>query len=147
MKKIVYVALVLISVACGGGKTGSIKVDNFSTGKAGEVLLIMDEKYYSEVSDTLLKSLNQPQPAINQIEPMFHVIQMGNQDFSSHFKRHRNIINFNINTSNTTNTLSIRMINGLHQIYVLIKGNNLDSCIHFIAIMKVKLLKPCMKMT
>lgn len=129
MKKIVYVALVLISVACGGGKTGSIKVDNFSTGKAGEVLLIMDEKYYSEVSDTLLKSLNQPQPAINQIEPMFHVIQMGNQDFSSHFKRHRNIINFNINTSNTTNTLSIRNDQwATPQIYVLIKGNNLDSC-------------------
>ena len=50
MKKI-FLALIMASLllaSCGQQKVGSFKVDNFSNGKAGEMLLVMDDKFFSE---------------------------------------------------------------------------------------------------
>lgn len=132
MKKIVIILFALSAVACGNKQKRGIKVDNFSTGKAGEVILIIDEKYYTPpVADTLLQSFNQPQPAINQIEPLFDVIRFNNKDFSSHFKRHRNIVHFNINSSNKMNDFSIHNDQwATPQVYIVIKSNDIDSALH-----------------
>lgn len=143
LKNTVLIILAFSLVACGNKKKGSIKVDNFSTGKAGEVILIMDKKYYTpSVVDTLMSSLNQPQPAINQIEPLFDVIQFENKEFSAHFKRHRNIIHFNINNSYPTNTITFNADQwATPQEYILIKGNSIDSALYLYFNYEEKIIK------
>jgi hypothetical protein len=131
MKKNIFILLIPCLVACGGKKVGSFKVDNSSTGKAAEVILIINNNYYTDsVAKIILEPLTQPQPAINQIEPLFDIIQFENKDFSSHFKRHRNIVHFNIDTAYLYNTFTIETDKWANpQVYVQIKGNRLDSCL------------------
>lgn len=131
MKKNVFILLIPFVLACGGKKVGGFKVDNFSTGKAGEVILIMDNIYYTDsIAKKVLEPLTQPQPAINQIEPLFDILQFENKDFSSHFKRHRNIIHFTIDSEYATNTFRIETDKWSNpQVYVQIKGNKIDSCL------------------
>lgn len=117
-------------VSC-GGSGGGIKVERFSNGKAGEVLLISDAQYMTQVLENqILTSLTQPQPAINQIEPLFDVIQFENKDFSQHFQQHRNIIHFDINPDYAANQFSLETNHwSAPQVYVKIKGNAADSCV------------------
>ena len=132
IQKIVVLAFVLLCAACGGSKKGvTMKVENFSNGKAGEVIVIADEPYWETIlADTIKASLSQPQPAINQIEPMFDVLHFVKADFSAHFQRHRNIVHFDIDGNYPVNQFLIEKNHWASpQIYVQIKGNDADSCL------------------
>lgn len=135
MKKISYFAVILVlltAVSC-RQKSGSsgIKVDNFSTGKAGEMILAIDTNYWSKaVVKAIYEVIQQPQPAINQIEPMFDVIQCSNSDYKASFMRHRNIVQFDYNPDYAGNTFEIsRNPITSPQILVKIRGNQQDSCL------------------
>jgi hypothetical protein len=133
MKKITFyticlflAALSLFSCKKGGVK---LKVDNFSNGKAGEVILVLDKKYVSEEAQNYIKeALTQPQPALNQIEPMFDLLQFDNKDFTSHFQRHRNIVQFDVNPNYASNTFSIETnVWSSPQVHLYFRGNSMDS--------------------
>ena len=135
MKKISYFAVILVlltAVSC-RQKSGSsgIKVDNFSTGKAGEMILAIDTNYWSKAAvKAIYEVIQQPQPAINQIEPMFDVIQCSNADYKASFMRHRNIVQFDYNPDYAGNTFEIsRNPITSPQILVKIRGNQQDSCL------------------
>ena len=135
MKKIscFALAIVLLSMTSCHTKSGGsgIKVENFSTGKAGEMILAIDSNYWSKSAvKAIYDVLHQPQPAINQIEPMFDVIQCSNADYRASFMRHRNIVQFDFNPDYSANSFEIDK-NPLTnpQILVKIKGNSQDSCL------------------
>jgi len=133
MKKNVFYfsCLLLVTLLFFSCKKGSmkIKVDNFSTGKAGEVILVLDKKYISDsVRNYIEEVLTQPQPALNQIEPMFDLLRFENRDFSAHFQRHRNIVQFDINPNFASNTFRIEEnVWAKPQIHAHFRGNSIDS--------------------
>ncbi len=133
MKKLFAIVLLTFLLAsCGQQKVGSFKVDNFSNGKAGEVLLVMDDQYFSESQEKEVTDvLQQPQPAINQIEPMFDVLHFQSADFTSNFVRHRNIVHFDFNPKYNNNLITFdRNPWSNPQIYIKIKGYDVDSCLN-----------------
>ncbi|OQX97465.1 MAG: hypothetical protein B6I20_12560 [Bacteroidetes bacterium 4572_117] len=71
-----------------------------ATGKAGELLLVVDEnKWESAVGDSLRAVLKQEVQVLPQKEPMFTVVNIPNAAFSSLFQPHRNIVRVKINKS------------------------------------------------
>jgi hypothetical protein len=118
-----------ILFSCKKSGVRGIKVDNFSNGKAGEVILVLDQKYATEeAKNHIIEVLTQPQPALNQIEPMFDLLHFDNKDFTNHFQRHRSIVQFDINPNFASNTLSIDAdVWSRPQVHIYFKGNSMDS--------------------
>ncbi len=133
MKKIIYllVAIAFLSSACKPKPGGNIQVENFSTGKAGEMILAMDTAYWSaEAQKTILAVLEQPQQALNQQEPMFDVIRCSNKDLTTSFMRHRNIVQFDYSPNYAHNTYEVKKdAYTSPQIHVIIKGNDPKQCL------------------
>jgi len=123
---LLLVTLLLFSCKKGGMK---IKVDNFSNGKAGEVILVIDKKYASDATRNYIEEiLTQPQPALNQIEPMFDLLSFENKDFTAYFQRHRSIVQFDINPNFASNTFNIEKdVWARPQVHIHLKGNSMDS--------------------
>lgn len=140
---LLYCGLFLIT-SCGKNKVGTIaKVDNFSSGKAGEIILIMDDNSWNEENRTTIKSfLTQPQPAIPQKEPMFDILTFENKDFTSFFQRHRNIVHFDVNADASANTFNIERNKWTSpQVYVYIRGCDATTCLALFLEHKEEILK------
>lgn len=120
---------VALTTSCNHKVGPSIKTENFSTGKAGEMILVIDTNYWTkEAREAIYKVLEQPQPAINQIQPMFDVLQYSTKDFTASFTNHRNIVQFDYNPNLTINQYEIkRNPYTSPQIQVVLRGNNCDS--------------------
>lgn len=134
MKRLLYSILVICAVigsSCKQKSTPVFKEDNFSTGKAGEMILAIDTNYWTKAARTeIYKVIQQPQPAINQIQPMFDVIECSNKDFLASFTRHRNIVQFDYNKNYSYNSYELKKNPYTNpQIQVVIRGNNCDSCL------------------
>ncbi|MBO6051405.1 MAG: DUF4837 family protein [Bacteroidales bacterium] len=138
MKKIFFaiLAMAFVLASCGHKSVGSFKVDNFSNGKAGEMLLVMDDNFFTESQlQEVIDSLQQPQPAINQNEPMFDVLHLQGKDFTSKFVRHRNIVHFDFSPKYNSNSIVFdRNAWSNPQVYIKIKGNDVDSCLNLFRI-------------
>ncbi|MBR4135204.1 MAG: DUF4837 family protein [Bacteroidales bacterium] len=134
MKKLVYflVLTALVLTSCKSKSGGNIQVENFSTGKAGEMILAMDSAYWSpEAQKAILEVLEQPQPALNQKEPLFDIIRCSNKDLAASFMRHRNIVQFDCSPNHSTNTFEIKKdAYTSPQIHVVIKGNDPKQCLN-----------------
>jgi len=134
-KQIFYCTCLLLAAfllfACKKSGTRGIKVDNYSIGKAGEVILVLDQKYAPEsMQNYIVEVLTQPQPALNQIEPIFDLLRFDNKDFTSYFQRHRNIVRFDMNPNYASNTLNIdNNVWTKPQTYVYLRGNDMDSLV------------------
>lgn len=135
MKRLILLALTIalcvFTSSCKHKSVPAFKVDNFSTGKAGEMILVMDTaRWPATQRQTVLKVLQQPQPAINQQQSMFDVLLCNNKDFLASFTRHRNIVRFDYNPDYTSNSYMLKSDSWVSaQVYVYIKGNNRDSCV------------------
>lgn len=135
MKKFLLIVFMLISVfgiqSCKRGSTTGFKTDSFSNGKAGELILITDDQFFTDtLKNQVMNVLTQPQPAINQIEPMFDILNFSDQEFKGTFQRHRNIVHFDINPDYSSNRITIeKNVWASPQIYVHIKGTNADTCV------------------
>lgn len=131
MKKIsVFLIIILVALtSCKKSHVATVKVDNFSTGKAGEMILAIDTNYWSKEARTAIyKVLQQPQPAINQVQPMFDVLQYSNKDFLASFTKHRNIVQFDYNPNISINSYEIKHNPYTSpQIQVVIRGNDRDT--------------------
>ena len=95
------------------------------------MILAIDTGYWSKAAmKEIYAVIQQPQPAINQIEPMFDVIRCSNADYKASFMRHRNIVQFDYNPDYAGNTFEIQRDPVTKpQIHVKIRGNNQDSCL------------------
>ena len=126
------IAALLLAVSCKqkSSPVFTVKSDNFSTGKAGEMILAIDTAYWTPAARTRIRDImQQPQPAINQIEPMFDVLQCSNKELQASFIRHRNILQFDYNPNYSNNSYELKKDPYTSpQIHVVLRGNNQDSC-------------------
>lgn len=134
MKNIVYILLVAVALvfgACKKSSTPAFKSNNFSNGKAGEMILAIDTAYWTPAAiQCIYDVIQQPQPAINQIQPMFDVLQCSNKDLLASFMRHRNIVQFDYNPNYGGNQYELKENPySSPQIQVVIRGNNQDTCL------------------
>ena len=131
LKKLFFILLAISAVSCGNSHKGiTVKTPNFSNGKAGEIIVVADEPYWTTMQEYVTISLTQPQPAINQIEPLFDILQFSYKDFSKQFQRHRNIVHFDVNPNYVENQYYIETDKwSAPQVYVRIKSFDADSCL------------------
>lgn len=134
MKKIVYVLLALILItgaACKQKSTPTFKSNNFSNGKAGEMILAIDTPNWSPAALKCIREvIMQPQPGLPQNQPMFDILQCSNSDFTASFSRHRNIVQFDFNKEYAGNQYELKKNPYSNpQIQIVIRGNNQDSCL------------------
>lgn len=147
MKTKNYIALIcMIAVlfsSCGKNKGITVKVDNFSNGKAAEVIVIMDPQFWNDsLSSIITHSLTKSQAGLNQNEPLFDLLKFRNSDFTSHFQRHRNIVRFDIDPNYAGNVLNIeRNTFSSPQIYAHFRGNSTDSLVHLFIIHEQEILE------
>lgn len=132
-KKILFLLAVvsLFVFSCKQKSMPAFKADNFSTGKAGEMMLAIDTGYWTSAAIALIYDvMQQPQPAINQIEPMFDVLRCSNSELLASFSRHRNILQFDYNPNYSNNSYELKKDPYTSpQIHVVLRGNSQDSCI------------------
>lgn len=146
MKQLFYISLAIVLLLCGACKqktTPAFKSENFSTGKAGEMILAIDTGYWTkEARKEIYKVLQQPQPAINQIQEMFDVIECSNKDFLASFTRHRNIVQFDYNPKYGTNSYELKRNPYTNpQIQVVLRGNSCDSCLALFLLHQDEIIK------
>jgi hypothetical protein len=102
MKKLVFLAF---AAFCGGvffGCSGTGSQGNLlsSSGRAGEVLVVCNGKYWEGIlGDSLYAVLMQPVLGLPQIEPMFTASYITENHFREPYKKQRNIIQITIDKS------------------------------------------------
>lgn len=121
--------LALLLLGCGEKKGGSIQVENYTIGKTGEVMLIMDDVYWNDsLRSIVTRALTHSQTGLNQPEPLFDLLQLQNDDFTSYFQRHRNIVRFDLHPDYSGNRFNLEEDPfASPQIYAHFKGNHADS--------------------
>lgn len=104
MKSKIYIITFLIisgiiSQSCNNGGKGLRKT---ITGKAYElVVVISDASWKGEPGKLIQEALGQPQLALNQVEPIFNLVNIPPDAFKSIFKSTRNILMVTLSSSNT----------------------------------------------
>ncbi|MBI9057716.1 DUF4837 family protein [Labilibaculum sp. DW002] len=79
------------------------------TGKSGEVLvLINDALYEGSVGDSLKSVLNDTQIGLPQSEPLFDILHLSHNAFSSMFKTHRSILDIRVSSKVTESKISVK---------------------------------------
>ncbi|MBE2247407.1 MAG: DUF4837 family protein [Candidatus Competibacteraceae bacterium] len=92
--------IMLNLIACNGDKG----ILPSSTGKEGELLLIVDEKYWHHsIGDTLRQYLLQDYPALPQSEPLFRLYKIFPKNFTRSFKTNKNILIIHIDPTRPIN--------------------------------------------
>ena len=123
MKKyIVFIVLSVVIFSCKPGDRRKSLLPN-PTGKAGEITVIMNqEKYKGETGIALQKVMMSEYPALPQSEPMFNLINLPHESFSSLSKRFRNIIVVKKGNSNKNEILVRKDVWASPQTVVYISG-------------------------
>lgn len=128
---LLIVCLCLLAAGCKHKSVPAFKVDNYATGKAGEMILAIDTNQWTAAQRrAVMEVLEQPQPAINQIENLFDVLTCSNADFLASFTKHRSIVRFECHADIAGNSFLLKRdawVNG--QVYAHIRGNCADSCL------------------
>ncbi|MDA3890606.1 MAG: DUF4837 family protein [Salinivirgaceae bacterium] len=98
-KLITLIFIIIIAFGCKQEKVKRNLLPGVS-GSAGEVLIVIDKKYWDKEPGSAFKSLlREDTPGLPQREPLFNVIHIPRKSFSELFRIHRNVIVTNI--SNT----------------------------------------------
>lgn len=93
MRKLIYFTIVvgLFVSSCKDKNTKSYLPN--VTGKSGEVILVIDPDHWAaDAGSAFKKKLSQTYPALPQKEPVFDLVHIPYDAFSSIFKTHRNVI-------------------------------------------------------
>ena len=110
MKKIVLSLLVILCTVAGCNDVSTITSelidssitlnnDNLSTGKAAEILLVMDKTLPQQTQDSVYALLGKLQVGLPQAEPLFTIYQIDPELFKKSFSRETNIIHIDVNSS------------------------------------------------
>ena len=100
MKKnilVLFAALAALLCSCGRGST---KLLPSVSGKAGEVLVVMDTYHWENSLGGILRdTLTQDCAFLPQKEPLYNLVHVTPSNFTQMFQIHRNIILFNVNSA------------------------------------------------
>lgn len=104
-KALKFMATAIMAIAafasCNQKKTREALLPNIS-GKAGEVIVVIDKgNWEGAVGNALRDSLADETPFLPQREPLFNLINVPSNGFTSMFQMHRNIILVNISSQVT----------------------------------------------
>ncbi len=126
-----FLSMALLIYSC---KFNSETLKPRISGLSGEILLVIPQyKWESPLGDTLRKAFSYDQPALPQPEPVFDIIQVSPNQFSSIFTSHRNIINIKIDSKYTK--AGISMANdqwAVPQLVIDVTAPNDSSCINLL---------------
>ena len=99
MKHIIILAIISAALtfsSCTQSKMKETLLPGVS-GRAGEVLLVIDKKHYDDsIGRAFKRLLQEDTPGLPQSEPLFNLIHIPRKAMSQLFKIHRNIIITNI---------------------------------------------------
>ncbi|MBI9066308.1 MAG: DUF4837 family protein [Salinivirgaceae bacterium] len=99
LKFFIFTIIAITFMSCNNRKVTKSLLPSAS-GRAGEVLIIMDKNQWQETPGQGFKKLLQEDtPGLPQSEPLFDVVNIPQQAFSELFRIHRNIIITNISPS------------------------------------------------
>jgi len=128
MKRFIYLfasaATLLGVVSCGNSGSKSL-LPNIS-GKAGEVLVVLEKSAWEGGAGTILRdSLCADCPFLPMREPLYTLVNVTPSNFTQMFQIHRNIIMFNINADVIQKGIVIKKDNWAHpQIVILVNAAN-----------------------
>jgi len=79
------------------------------TGRSGELVLLVNKTLWEgTIGDTLKSILNEPQIGLPQNEPLFDILQLPHQSFSSMFKTHRSILDIRISSKYKESKMTVK---------------------------------------
>ena len=132
MKKYLY-TLLFLSVLL--ASCDSMRTMQHISGKAGEVVVVMDNKIWDKsVRDTVRNILAPDYPALPQREPVFDIIDMQEAAFSNIFQLHRNIVLLKIVNDSIPEGISVRHdVWAQPQTVVVVNATNGDNLINLLA--------------
>lgn len=113
MRKIIKIVLLTIIsittlISCGNkDKTREIVMPGVS-GKAGDLLIVIDKAYWDELGDSFRFILAAEYPFLPQREPLFNIYNTPHKAFSGSFVSHRNILIVNIGEKFDTSKVVIQ---------------------------------------
>lgn len=115
-------ALTFATISC--GTFDSLTSTNTSSGTPYELVVVCAQpQWQSELGDTLQVILKQPVRELMQFEPMYDVIRILPNNFKSLTRRHRNIIQVNVDPSITETNIAARYnYTAEPQVFINIQG-------------------------
>lgn len=111
MKRIIQIAVLclFVVVSISSCKKTTKGLRPVVTGKSGEVVVIINDALYEgSVGDTLKSVLNDTQIGLPQDEPLFDILQITHNEFSSMFKTHRSILDLRVSSKVTENKITVK---------------------------------------
>ena len=131
------ITFLLAAVAIVGCKTGTKTLLPNVSGKAGEVIVVMDkENWEGDLGTQVREVLAGDCPYLAQKEPMFSLVNVAPTGFADLFKVHRNIVLFNIDPHIVTPGLLVKNdVWAAPQVVLQISGHDADEAL---AILKEK---------
>lgn len=105
------------------------------TGKAGEVILVMENDYWeSKIGEKWKEICAENVPGLPQMEPVFNLIRIPKKAFTSIFKTHRNVIFMKLDkTTDSTKLLIQEDIYARPQILITISSPNKNDYYSFLS--------------
>ncbi|MBR4619438.1 MAG: DUF4837 family protein [Salinivirgaceae bacterium] len=102
MKRITFLAAIAATMLSACNTVREKALPQIS-GKAGEVVLVVEDQVWKSTADTILNILSADVDGLNQSEPMFDVVRIPASAFTEIFQRHRNIISCRIAADSAAN--------------------------------------------
>ncbi len=103
---IVVVISIVVAASC---SDDSSKFKPRSIGSPGELLVVMDDKYWqSETGSLLMNLLEDEFPALPQSEYLFRKTRIDYNQFKRHFRTYRNVLLIKIHPKENTNRVEFR---------------------------------------
>ena len=145
MKKLIILSLIsvlFLTISCESKKARNALLPSV-TGKAGEVVVVMDKSYQgTEIGKDFRKVFSQDVYGLPQSEPMFNLIFFPHDAFSSLLKSHRNIIMTQISSSIKQAKISFRKnVWARPQLFISIVAPSQKAFVKILEDNKDKLLK------
>ena len=105
-----------------------------STGKAGEVILVMDTKYWNgNLGESIKNTLAREQEALPQPEPIFNVVHIPNSSFKGLFITHRNIVIFTIGEHGPNEITEEKNLWATSQVVIRVSASTEAECLGLLA--------------
>lgn len=126
IEKSTLLLVLLVLFACGSRNTTSLMKN--VTGKAGELVIVIEKGIWDNGADSvLIHSLAQPQIGLPQEEPLFDLIHIPHEAFTSIFQTTRNLIVTDVNPSlDSTGVFYVKDRYARPQAFVSIKAKNTE---------------------
>jgi len=125
MKNIITLSLlsIVLFISCSEEYKQEIKVN--STGKAGEVLIVIDNyRWESQIGDTLFESFSAPFEVLPQEEASYRVSHTSLQNFNNILTKHRNILIIKIDKNLKNEILEYYDKWAINQLVIQINSSN-----------------------